>query len=56
MTDQENYVRLHNGVVGIYWDAVTFDVSKESIIARLKEAIEESGGITFEQASFLLEG
>ena len=52
--EHENYIRLHNTIIGIYWDLVNHDISKTDIEYRLKEAVEISAGISFEEAQELL--
>ena len=56
MSEHEYYLKLHNTVLGIYYDAVKAGVTREEIVSRLKRAVEESAGITFEEREELLRG
>jgi len=54
--DYEIYLKLHNAVVGIYWDMVNNVAGRDEIVARLKKAVEASAGMTMEDVDRLMIG
>jgi len=56
MSEHEDYLNLHNTVVGIYYDMLNDVTDWDEVLARLKTAIEKSAGMSFEEMDALLTG
>jgi hypothetical protein len=54
MTSTEDYCKMHNSLIALYHNVLTGEFEREDVAAELKRIIEESSGITFEEASSLL--